>query len=132
MLGEQITELKGKVIGQRVLDAEGPTMEISISSKGSTKGIQVNESLTFVAKPSSQGVLHSEGQGVLMSGESEMATFTGGAIGQITPSGVKWRGAVFFKAGATGKLAFLNNVVDIFEAEVDLDGNFIQKSWEWK
>jgi hypothetical protein len=76
MLGEQIKDLKGKIIGQRVLDAEGPTMEISISAKGSANGIQINESLSFVYRPSSQGVLHGEGQGVLMSGESEMATFT--------------------------------------------------------
>jgi len=95
MLGEQITELKGKVIGQRVLDAEGPTMETSISAKESAKGMQVDESLTYVARPSSPGVLHGEGQGMLMTGDSEMATYTGEGIGRITPSGVKWRGAVF-------------------------------------
>jgi len=39
MLGEQITELKGKITGQRVLDAEGPTIETSISSKGTDKEI---------------------------------------------------------------------------------------------
>jgi hypothetical protein len=41
MLGEQIKELKGRIIGQRVLDAEG-TMEVSISANGSAKGIQIN------------------------------------------------------------------------------------------
>jgi hypothetical protein len=30
------------------------------------------------------------------------------------------------KAGPTGKLAFLNDMVGIFEAEVDFEGNF----WE--
>jgi len=131
MLGEQITDLKGKVISQRVLDAQGPTMEISISAKGSAKGVQVNESLTYVARPSSPGVLHGKGQGVLMSEDSEMVTYTGEGIGRITHSGVTWRGAVFLRTG-TGKLASLSNVVGIFEAEVDMEGNFSEKSWEWK
>ena len=103
MLGEQIKDLKGKIIGQRVLDTEGPTMEITISAKGSADGIQINEILSFVYRPSSQGVLHGEGQGVLMSGELEMATFTAEGIGKITPM-----------------------------ADVDSEGNFSEKSWEWK
>jgi hypothetical protein len=34
MLGEQIAELKGKIIGQRVLDIEGPTIETSVAASG--------------------------------------------------------------------------------------------------
>ena len=132
MLGDQITDLKGKIIGQRVLDAEGPTIETSISSKGTVKGIQINESLTYVGKPASPGVLHGIGQGVIMSGESDTAPYTGEGIGRISQTGIKWRGAVFFTSGSTGKLQFLNNMVVVFEAEVDSDGNFSEKSWEWK
>ena len=113
MLGKQIKDLKGKIIGQRVLDAEGPTMEISISAKGTANGIQINESLSFVYRPSSQGVLHGEGQGVIMAGESEVATFTAEAFGRISPSGsIKWRGAFFYRISSAGKLAFINNVVE--------------------
>lgn len=36
MLGEQIGELKGKIVSQRVLDVEGPTMETSVSIEGTT------------------------------------------------------------------------------------------------
>ncbi|HXP50636.1 MAG TPA: hypothetical protein VN922_11810, partial [Bacteroidia bacterium] len=92
----------------------------------------INGPITFVSKPSSQGVLHGKGQGVLLSEESEMATYTAEGIGKITPSGVKWRGAVFLGAGSNGRLAFLNNVVGVFEAEIDMEGNFSEKSWEWK
>jgi len=132
MLGEQIAELKGKMMGQRVLDSEGPTMETSISARGSVRGTQVNESLTYVARPTSAGVLHGEGQGVIMAGDSEMAACPGEGIGTFTASGIKWRGAIFFRASSTGKLAFLNNVVGVFEAEMDAEGNFTQKIWEWK
>ena len=45
MLGEQIAELKGKIMAQRVLDAQGPTMEASISASGSVKGTQVINAL---------------------------------------------------------------------------------------
>jgi hypothetical protein len=84
MLGEQIKELKGKVIGQRVLDIEGPTMETSVSAKGSAKGIPINGSITYVARPSSPGVLRGKAQGILTSEESEMATFRAEGIGRIT------------------------------------------------
>ena len=69
--------IKGKMIGQRVLDVEGPTMETSLSAKGSVKGIQVNERLTYAARSESKGVLHGKGQGIIMVGESEVATFAG-------------------------------------------------------
>jgi hypothetical protein len=132
MLGEQIAELKGKIMGQRVLDTEGPTMETSVSAKGSVKGAQVNVSLTYVARLTSSGVLRGNGQGVIMAGESEMVAYTGEAVGKLSSSGIKWRGAIFYKTSSTGKLASINNVVGVFEAEVDMDGNFSEKTWEWK
>jgi hypothetical protein len=78
MLGEQIQELKGKVISQRVVDVEPLTMETSVSSSGSIKGTQVTEMLTFVGRPisTSEGVLHGKGIGIIMAtGESDVATF---------------------------------------------------------
>ena len=132
MLGEQIAELKGKMMGQRVLDAEGPTIEISVSTRGSVRGTQVNESLTYVARPTSAGVLHGEGQGVIMTGDSEMAAYTGEGIGRFTASGIAWRGAIYYRTSSTGKLSFLNNVVGVYEAEMDAEGNFTEKIWEWK
>jgi hypothetical protein len=51
MLGEQIKDLKGKIIGQRVLDALDPTIETSILSMRSAKGIPINENLSFLYKP---------------------------------------------------------------------------------
>jgi hypothetical protein len=67
-----------------------------------------------------------------MAGNSEMATLEGEAIGSMTTNSVKWRGAVFFSTSSTGKLSFLNNTVGLFEAEVDMEGNFTEKISEWK
>jgi hypothetical protein len=133
MLGEQIAELKGKIVSQRVLDVEGPTMETSVSIQGSFRGTQVRQTLTYVAKPVSPGVLHGKAKVVThIHGESELVVSTHEGIGRITPSGVTWRGTGFFRTSSTGKLAFLNNLVGLFETEVDTEGNFTEKIWEWK
>jgi len=53
--------------------------------------------------------------------------------GNLSPSGsVKWHGTYFISTSSTGKLAFLNNVVGVFEAEIDPDWNVTEKVWEWK
>ena len=59
--------------GQRVLDSECPTIETSVSSKGTAKEIQINETLTFIGKPSSPGIIRGKGHGVFISAESDMA-----------------------------------------------------------
>jgi hypothetical protein len=118
------------MIGQRVLDVEEPTMETSLSAKGSVKGTQDNESLT--ARSESKGVLHGKGQGIIIAGESRVATFAGEGIGMITSSGIKWRGSGIYRTSTNRKLAFLNNVVGLFEAEVDAEEKITEKIWEWK
>jgi hypothetical protein len=89
MLGDQITDLKRKVTGQRVLDVECPTIETSVSSKGTAKEVQINEILTFIGKPSSPGIIRGKGHGVFISAESDMAVWTGDGVGRMAPSGPK-------------------------------------------
>lgn len=133
MLGEQFGELKGKITGQRVLDAEGPAIETNVSATGNLAGSQVRAMLTYMGKPVSNGVLHGWGNGVVMSKEGDVASYTGEAIGKIDSSGtVRWRGSLFYKSSSNRKLASLNNLVVVLEAEVDADGNFSEKTWEWK
>ena len=102
MLGEQYGELKGKVIGQRVLDVEGPTIETSVSASGTIKGMSVQEMITFIGTPTAErGVIHGVGKGVLSTtgggGEPEMVPYTGEGIGSLDSSGnMKWCGSVFY------------------------------------
>jgi hypothetical protein len=66
-------------------------------------------------------------------GESEIATYTGEGIGGFGESGIiSWRGSVFLRSSPNGKLSSLNNVIGVFEAEIDAEGNFSEKSWEWR
>jgi hypothetical protein len=92
------------------------------------KGIQVEEMITFIGTPTvEKGVIHGLGKGVIM------AAGCGVGVGRFSSSGsVKWRGSVFFRTSSGGKLAFLNNIVGVFESEIDADGNFSEKTWEWK
>ena len=73
-------------------------------------------------------MLHGEGHGVIMAGESDLAGYTGEGVGRLTSSGTIWHGAIFYRTSSTGKLSFLNDVVGLFEAEVDAEGNFSETS----
>ncbi|MDW0127501.1 MAG: hypothetical protein QOK87_03920 [Nitrososphaeraceae archaeon] len=133
MLGELIGETKGKISNRNVVSVEGPTIETTVASSGTLKGVQVNEILTYVASPSSKGILHGIGRGVINTQDGEIATFTGEGIGRFDASGLlTWRGAIFFHTSSEGKLEFLNNKVGVFEAQVDSQGNFTDKTWEWE
>ena len=133
MLGELIGETTGKMSGQRVIDLEGPTIETNVSSMGTLKGVQVTETLTYVAGPTSKGIIHGIGKGVINTKDGQIATFTGEGIGRFDSTGVlKWRGALFFHTNSEGSLQFLDNMVGVFESDVDTNGNFTDKIWEWK
>lgn len=135
MLGELLGEMEGKVSSssQRVVDIKGRTMETNVMASGSLKGVQVTETLTYVANPTSKGVLHGVGNGIITTEDGNIVTFTGEGIGTFDASGVlKWRGAIFFDTSSEGKLGSLNNIVGVFEAQVDAQGNFTDKTWEWK
>jgi hypothetical protein len=136
MLGELIYEAKGKVTGYRVLDIEGPKIEVTITQNGTLKGgIEATDIVTYWSIPRPGGAYYGEGKGVIMAKDdpSEMATWTGQGIAHY--SGQKRRdiGSVFCRTSSTsGKLAFLNNLVGVFEYEVDENGNSSGKIWEWK
>jgi hypothetical protein len=142
MLGEQYAKLSGKITGQRVLDVEGPTIETSVSLSGTMKGVPVQEMLTFIGTPTTErGIIHGVGKGVVVAlgeaveggPEPEMVTYTGEGIGRLSAGGsIKWRGSIFYRTSSGSKLAFLNNMVGLFETEIDAAGNFSEKDWEWK
>jgi hypothetical protein len=133
MLGELIGEMQGKVSSQRVIDVKGASMETSVMATGSFKGVKVTETLTYVTNSVSKGVLRGVGNGIITTDDGDIATYTGEGIGKYDSSGVlKWRGAIFFETSPESKLGFLNNTVGVFEAQVDSQGNFTDKTWEWK
>ena len=81
-----------------------------------------------------QGVIHGKGGAIIMmTRQSEFATFTAEGIGRISSSGdTKWCGSLFYSTPSKGKLSFLNNMIGVFEGEFGAQGNFTHKTWEWK
>lgn len=139
VLGELIEEESGKITGQRVLDVEGPKMETSFKMNGKFGGIEgsdIGTYCTVMREGSEPGVMYGEGQGVITTKDGQgMAIWTGQGIGRFTaPGKISFRGSVFYRTTSTGggKISFLNNVVGVFEYEMDEQGNSSTKVWEWK
>ena len=136
MLGDLISEEKGKITTQRVLDVEGgiPTIETSFSATGNYRGAETTATITYWASPRPGGAIYGEGKGAVMSKDGqEIATWTGQGIGRFTsPGKIRFTGSLFYSTSSTGRLAFLNNLVGVFEYETDESGNTSSKVWEWK
>jgi hypothetical protein len=137
MLGDLVYEAQGKVTSYRVIDvAEGPKIEVTIIQNGTLKGgIEATDMVTYWSVPRPGGAYYAEGKGVFMvkDNPSETAMWTGQGIAHY--SGQKRRdvGSVFCSTSSTSsKLAFLNNMVGVFEYETDENGNSGGKIWEWK
>ena len=133
MLGEQIYEATGKRTGRRVLSADGGfKVEVSFDGTGKLIGIDVIEIGTYWSESRPDGSLYGEGQGVMLSPDGTSATWKGSGVGKIAPGGaVSYRGAVYYTS-TSPKLARLHTVAQVFEFEVDPQGNTRTKGWEWK
>ena len=136
MLGDLVSEEDGKITSQRVLDVEGgePKIETSFSATVNYRGAETRAMITYWSTPRNGGAIYGQGQGAVMSKDGqEMATWTGYGIGRFTsPGNIRLTGSLFFSTSSTGKLAFLNNLVGVFEYESDESGNTSAKVWEWK
>ena len=135
MLGEMLGEERGKVTGYRVLPSEGqgPKVEVSFQASGRILGIETTDRGTYWSVVRPGGALYGEGQGVLMTKDGEMASYSAQGVGRFTGKGggVSWRGAIYYQT-ASQKLARLNGIAVIFEYEVDENDNTHVKFWEWK
>ena len=136
MLGDLIYEHKGKITSQRVLDAGSPPepkMETSFAGSANYRGTDGTEIGTYQTIFRPEGVLYGEGQGVITTKDGEIATWTGSGIGRFTGQGkIRFHGPLFYRTHSTGKLAFLNNLVGVYETQIDENQNFLYKVWEWK
>jgi len=103
VLGELIVEDKGKITGQRVLDANGPKIETSMTTEGTYRGTDATEIATYWSIPQEDGIMYGEGQGVITTKDGqEMATWTGQGVGKSTAGKIRFCGSIFFKASLDG------------------------------
>jgi hypothetical protein len=107
MLGDLISEEKGKITSQRVLDVERgvPKIETSFSATGNYRGVETTATVTYCGSTRPGGAIYGEGQAVLMSKDGqEMVTWTGQGIGRFTSAGkTRFTGSLFYSTSSTGR-----------------------------
>ena len=132
-LGEPFFKENGKITGQKEI---GPNRtQFSFSADGTLKGdIQVTNTGDFVSISKGNDLTFAQGQGVMTTTDgNDMANYTIIGVGNVTQEGKPViQGAAAYSTNSTGKLAFLNNILGIFKAELDEKGGFISNEWEWK
>jgi hypothetical protein len=132
MLGEQISETKGKRIVRRVISVEPQTVEVTFEDSGQVLGIPVTGMGTYTAVVRGDGSIFGQGEGLNVTQDGEGLTWTGAGMGRFGTGGaISYRGMLFFRT-TSEKLARLNNACGAFEYEVDASGNTVSKVWEWK
>ena len=132
MLGPDLGQEHGRIIGQRVLDAKGPKIESTFSAEGTYRLIDVTDLGTYWTISRTGGALYGEGQGLLTTTDGQIVTWTARGLGRFTaPRTVWFRGSTFYQTDSTGSLAFINNLMAVFEFEVNDVGNTSARNWEW-
>jgi hypothetical protein len=135
MLGDKVGVLTGRVTGQRVLPvADGPKVETSFEISGEFGGVASTFMGTYWAIVRPDGSLYGEcpGQGVFMTADGGMGTWTAAGVGRFTGegSGVSFRGAIYLLT-APASLAELSHSAIIYEWDVDGDGAATGAFWDW-
>jgi hypothetical protein len=135
MLGEMIAKSSGKLTGVKVLPSEGPVpkLEVALQGTGKLLGQAMTEFITYWQTVRPDGELYGEGQVVMMTQAGDIVTWKGFGVGRPTGQGFA---ASYHVAGAhqtiSEKLRLLNSVVRVIDYELDADGNYTYKEWEWK
>jgi hypothetical protein len=139
-LGDPFFVEQGRIIGQRVLAVTPqPQLEFSfmanasINNGGDVGVVNAVNTGTSVSTLNADGTFRGEGQGILRTQDGDVATWTNQVIGSITPEGtIITRGVgIWSTPSTTGELAFMNNMITVFEVQIDREGNLSAREWEW-
>ena len=133
MLGEQISEGRGKRTARRVVSTDQQfKVEVSFEEMTKLLGVDGMNLGTYISFPKPDGSLHGDGQGVFATTDGEMVTWKGIGVGRFGAAGaVSYRGTLSFTT-TSERLYKINGMAGIFEFEVDSNGNTQSKIWQWK
>jgi|SRR5271166_5849915 len=132
MLGALIGETTGKRIVRRVLSTDPPTVEVTFEDSGHMVGVPTTGMGTYTSVVNPDGSIFGDGEGITMTKDGEVITWTGTGAGKFGEAGaVSYRGMLFFRT-TSQELSHLNNACGAFEYEVDSAGGTVSKIWEWK
>jgi hypothetical protein len=130
-LGEILGEVSGKVTSTRVLP-DGK-MEVSQQGTGKLLGSEITEVVTFQTATRPNGTAYGEGHQIIMSSDGS-AVWKGSGVGKPTgrSGGWKYAYAGAFQSISSQKWGRLLDVYIVGEYNVDENGNYHWKAWEWK
>ena len=131
-LGEVLGEASGKIAAIRVLP-DGK-FEVSVQGSGTLLGSEMTDMITYTAVMRPNGTVYGDAHEMAMSTDGDgLAVWTGAGVGKPTARG-GWRypfgGA--YQSASSQKWARLLEVYIVGEYEVDENGNYHWKTWEWK
>jgi hypothetical protein len=139
-LGNPFFVEQGRIIGQRVLAVyPQPQLEFSFMANASINNgdedgvINAINTGTSVSTLNADGTFRGEGQGILRTQGGGVATWTNQVVGSITSEGtIVTRGVgIWSTPSTTDELAFMNNMITVFEVQIDREGNLSAREWEW-
>jgi len=130
MLGKQLYEGRGKVVGMRVLP--NGKLEETVMMQGTILDEQLSATWTSEDDIRPDGTMGIEAHGFFNTSGGGMGRYSVIGNGMLKPdgSGVA-RGAVCYQC-PPGKYAFLNGIAVVWEIEFDKEHNIHNKGWEWK
>jgi len=135
-IGEPFYKQNDKSTNQKASVVNGVNAsQVSFSGSGTTNGINFRDTGKALIMPRAGGATYIQGNAEIanINNSSEKATYSFQEIGQSTSDGtLKANGAAFFGSNAKGKLAFLNNIVLIYQDQTDKAGNSKLIAWRWK
>jgi hypothetical protein len=131
MLGEVAMEGQWKITGMRVLADK--RIEVNFQESGKILGVEFSSIATVTTAAGPNGMVYGGGQAIITTKDGETVSWEGMGVGKPKGQGLakSWRGAKAFQT-TSQKLAMLNNIMTVFEAESDENGVGWHKHWEWK
>ena len=125
-------------INSIVLNVEGNMIKTqdTYSETGILKDVgNVTDKSTYITtyQSDSGNTSTSTGKGIITTTNGEIATYTGGDLGITDKNGTQiYRGMEIFQTDSEGKLAFLDNLIGLYEYKYWSNGTQSGFTWEWK
>ncbi|MDQ4067631.1 MAG: hypothetical protein M3114_08600 [Thermoproteota archaeon] len=112
---------------------------VTLMPPNATTTINATETGNATLNIQANGVTFAQGQGFLVTqddeaaAQEENATTTFVELSRVGPDGTgSGTGVVFYNTNSTGQLAFLDNMIAIFQHEISPEGGDTLRIWEWK
>jgi hypothetical protein len=138
IFGEPIyKEISRQASNSIVLNVEGDSIQTQdfYTATGILKDVgNVTDKSTFITTYQPDGnTSTSTGNGIIMTTDGEIATYTGQDLGMTNINGTQtFKGIMILQTDSDGKLAFLDNLIGLYEYKSWLDGKKSGIIWKWK